>query len=79
MNSDLEIGMADLKKCAEDPPPLGYYRYTLTHFLGTTLKSDLRKIMMPRMVQVVHCKKNVLHSNFHNPMQSTIFNWVPAI
>jgi len=52
----------DLKKHAQDPPPpVAYYRWFLvnTNSLSgyDSQKSDLRKIMMPRIVQVVHCKK----------------------
>jgi len=82
MNSDLVIVMADLKKRAQGPPPIEYYRWLLVYTNSLSgyksQKSDLRKIMMPRIVLVVRYKK-VPHSNFHNPSQSSIFNWANAI
>jgi hypothetical protein len=83
MNSDLEMIMADLNKHAQEPC-MGCYRWFLVYTNSLSgydsQKSDLRKRIMPRMVQVVRRKKKkVPHSIFHNPLQSTTFNWAPAI
>ena len=76
MKSDLEIVMADLKKCAQDlppPPPVAYYRWFLAYTNSLSghdsQTSDLRKIMMPRMAQVVHYKKMC-----HIQISITLFN-----